>query len=451
MRMRRLWLLIQPSIFIVLLLFSITSWAASVQTFQLKNGLKILVKPDHRTAVVVSQLWYKVGGSYEPLGETGISHALEHMMFRGTSRYPNNQFSQLVAAQGGRENAQTSRDYTFYYEEFAANQLPLAFELEADRMQNLRISAADFAKEKQIILEERRLRIDDDPFSLTYEKFAQVACLNAYRNPVIGWVDDIQSLNAAKLKKWYRTWYAPNHATLVVVGDVDPSGVYQLAEKFFGPIPPSQLPALPNRSPQRSGSLKGKEQTVVVKTPAKLPWVLLGYRVPSLVTATPKWHAYALEVTAGILSSGHSARLNKKVVRALQLASEADAHYDLYDRLDGLFLLSAIPEKQTKPAALIKALLSEIKQLQEQRVTQPELTRVKNQVMVSQIYKKDSMFGEAKELGLLETIGLSWKLAEEYGKAIDAVTPEQIQFVAKRYLQPAQLTTGTLVPLTKKE
>ncbi len=418
-----------------------------MQEFNLPNGLKILVKEDHRAAVVVSQIWYKVGGSYEALGITGISHALEHMMFRGTSCHPGAKFSQLIAVEGGRENAQTSQDYTFYYEELAASQLALAFELEADRMRYLQLKKVDFDKEKQIILEERRLRVDDDPFSLAYEKFAEKAFLNTYRNPVIGFAKDIYALNVSKLKKWYQTWYAPNNATLVVVGDINPTAVYQLAEKFFAGLSTSVIPTTSSETFTTSPG----QQEIIIKLPAKLPWVLLGFRVPSLVTATPKWHAYALEVTAAILSSGRSARLNKKLIREQQLAADAEASYDLYNRLDGSFLISAIPEKKITLNQLKTALLDQIKQLQNTEVSQEELIRIKNQVMARQIYKKDSMFGEARELGLLETIGLSWKLADQYVTNIQAVTTEQIQFVAKRYLQEEKLTVGILEPRNMHE
>lgn len=413
-----------------------------MQAFRLKNGLKILVKPDNRTAVVVSQLWYRVGGSYEPLGITGISHALEHMMFRGTPRYPGSAFSHTVAAHGGRENAQTSRDYTFYYEEFAANELALAFELEADRMSNLSLTTKDFTKEKQIILEERHLRVDDDPFSLTYEKFSEKALPNAYQNPVIGWVQDIEKLTANKLRKWYETWYLPNNAILIVVGDVDAKHVYALAKKYFGHLPAGTLPPIYSHDVNTPMN----EQTITVKIPAKVPWVLLGYRAPSLVTAKPKWHAYALEVAAAILSSGQGARLGKQIVREKQLATEADVNYDLHDRLSGLFLLTGVPEKHVSPEQLKQALLDQVHQLQTTKVSEMELTRVKNQVMAREIYKKDSMFGQARQLGLLESIGLSWKLADEYLAKIEAVTPDHIQMVAKQYLRPEQLTTGILAP-----
>jgi len=413
-----------------------------VQEFQLENGLKILVKEDHRTAVVVSQLWYKVGGSYEPLGITGISHALEHMMFRGTLRYPNNQFSHLITAQGGRDNAQTSQDYTFYYEEFPTNQLSLAFELEADRMRCLTLSAKDFDKEKQVILEERRLRVDDDPFSLTYEQFVEKAFLNTYRNPVIGYLQDIKALNVSKLKKWYQTWYAPNNAILIVVGDVVSKEVYTLAKRFFSHLTASQIPSVSSQLIASSPL----NQEVMVRLPAKLPWLLLGYQVPSLNTARPKWHAYTLEIIAGILSNGHSSRLNKTIVRGNRVATEADANYDLHNRMDGLFLITSIPKKDVAVEELKKNLLEQVRLLQNNQVPLEELDRVKNQIMARQVYKKDSMFGQARELGILETIGLSWKLAYTYNANIEAVTVDQIQIVAKRYLQPDRLTVGTLVP-----
>jgi zinc protease len=429
---------------IIFFLFSTFAKAGNVQEFQLKNGLKIIVKEDHRTNVVVSQIWYKVGGSYEPDGITGISHALEHMMFRGTTHYPDSQFSHVVAAKGGRENAQTSQDYTFYYEELAANELPLAFALEADRMRNLLIRKTDFDKEKQIILEERRMRVEDDPFSRAYEQFSAAAFLNTYRNPVIGWVQDIEGLSAEKLRKWYEHWYSPNNATLVVVGDVDPKAVYNLAEKYFGGFSSSKIEPVSFPLKKDPG-----RQEFTIQIPAKLPWLLVGYRTPSLVTATPKWHAYALEVLSGILSSGNSSRLNKQLVREKRLATEADANYDLYDKLDGLFLITAIPKTKAATEDLKKSVLDQIEQLQTHPVTEEELTRVKNQIMARQVYKKDSLFGEGRELGLLETIGLSYKLADEYSTNIQAITPEQIQTVAKRYLRPEQLTIAVLMPLSQ--
>ncbi|HDJ86948.1 MAG TPA: insulinase family protein, partial [Chromatiales bacterium] len=223
---------------VLLLLFAPAVAAGPVHEYRLDNGLRVLVKEDHRAPVVVSQVWYKVGSGDEHGGITGISHALEHMMFQGTAKHPAGEFSRIVAANGGRENAFTGRDYTAYFQLLAKDRLPVSFELESDRMRNLSLKEADFRKEIQVVMEERRLRTDDNPQALTYERFNAAAFVSSpYHHPVIGWMDDLRNLKIGDLRAWYRRWYAPNNATLVVVGDVDPQAVLRLAERYFGPLP----------------------------------------------------------------------------------------------------------------------------------------------------------------------------------------------------------------------
>ena len=228
--------------------------AGAVHEYQLDNGLKLIVKEDHRAPVMVSQVWYKVGSSYEHDGITGVSHVLEHMMFKGTSAHPAGEFSRIIAENGGSENAFTSRDYTAYFQTMEKSRLPVSFELEADRMRNLVIPEQEFLKEVQVVMEERRMRTEDNPQSLTYEQFNATAYVNSpYRIPVIGWMDDLESMHVEDLKSWYRKWYAPNNATVVVVGDVDPDQVYALAKKYFGPLKPSEIePAKPSRKAEKS-------------------------------------------------------------------------------------------------------------------------------------------------------------------------------------------------------
>ena len=214
-----------------------------VHEFLLDNGLKVIVKEDHRAPIVVSQVWYKVGSSYEPAGATGVSHVLEHMMFKGTRDHPPGEFSKIIAANGGRENAFTGRDYTAYFQTLSKDRLEISFELEADRMRNLTLGQKEFEKEIEVVKEERRLRTEDKPTSLTYEQLSAVAYRNLpYANPVIGWMSDLENMTVEDLQHWYRLWYAPNNATLVVVGDVDPKQVLELAKRHFGPLKPEKIP-----------------------------------------------------------------------------------------------------------------------------------------------------------------------------------------------------------------
>jgi len=422
-----------------------TSNAAFADTheFMLRNGMKVIVKEDHRAPVVVQQVWYKVGSSYEHGGITGISHVLEHMMFKGTSRFPNGTFSEIIAEQGGRENAFTSRDYTAYYQVLAADRLEIAMRLEADRMRNLLMKEDDFQRERAVVQEERRLRTEDNPSALTYERFQATAYLNSpYGDPVIGWMEDLESLTLDDLKAWYRRWYAPNNATLVVVGDVDPDEVLHLARRYYGRIeagevePPKPRPEVPQHG----------ERRITVKAPAELPYVLLGYKVPVVMTAEEAWEPYALEVLAGILDGGSSARLSRNLVREREIVASAGAGYNAAARLQGLLMLDGTPAPGHDRAEVEKALREEVEKLRTRPVTAEELERVKAQVVAQEIYQRDSIQHQAMTLGALETVGLGWRLAADYAERIRAVTPEQVQAVAQKYLIADHLTVAHLDP-----
>jgi zinc protease len=423
--------------------------ASQVHEFKLDNGLKLIVKEDHRAPVVVSQVWYKVGSSYESEGITGISHMLEHMMFKGTDKHGPGEFSRIIAENGGRENAFTGADYTAYFENLERSRLAVAFELEADRMQNLRLEEKEFSKEKQVVLEERRLRTEDQPRAKVYEHFMATAYLNGpYRNPVIGWPADIQHLTLDDLKAWYRHWYAPNNATLVVVGDVDPKQVLELARRWFGKLSPGQIPPIkPRTEVEQVG-----EKRLTLRLPAELPYLIMGYKVPVLASLQEeqRWEAYALTVLAGILDGGESARLATRLVRGSQVAASASAGYDLYDRLPTLFLFDGTPAQGHTLAELERSLRDEVHKLQTDLVTPEELARVKAQVTAQAIYERDSMFYQAMQIGLLETVGLGWQRMEEYVDRIRQVTAEQVQEVARKYLIPDRLTVAYLEPLPVK-
>lgn len=257
-------------ILITLLMVLSCQTFSQVQEFTLNNGLKILVQEDHRAPIAVSMVWYDIGSADEPGGLTGVSHAIEHMMFKGTRKYPLGVFSKTIAAIGGQSNAFTNNDYTAFFEKIAASQLETSLQLEADRMNNLLLDANEFAKEIKVIQEERRLRTDDNPQALTFERFLATAHLAApYNHPVIGWMNDLQHMTANDLKTWYTTYYAPNNATLVVVGDVKAEQVHLLAEKYFGALAQHTIPA---RKEQLEPPALGKNPCRYT-APQNYPWL----------------------------------------------------------------------------------------------------------------------------------------------------------------------------------
>jgi zinc protease len=418
--------------------------AASIQEFKLDNGLKLVVQEDHRSPVVVSQVWYRAGSLDEVNGKTGVAHVLEHMMFKGTKQVKAGQFSRLIAAAGGKENAFTSTDYTCYFQQLEKSHLPLSFKLEADRMANLQLSDEEFAKEIKVVMEERRWRTDDKPQSKVNEAFqGTVYRAHPYSRPVIGFMNDLENMTAADAREWYNNWYAPNNATLVVVGDVKADEVYKLAKQHFGKLKPKVLPV---RKPQVEPEQVG-ERRIVVKAPAKLPYLLMGYHVPALNNPETDWEPYALEVLAGVLSGNPAARLNQRLVRETQLAIDASAGYDLMSRgRQSVFAMDATPSEGKTVVELEAALLQQIEIIKESGVTVEELERVKAGVIAADVYQRDSMFYQGMQIGTVETIGFPWKILEDYPNRLRAVTPEQVQAVARKYLLKDNLTVATLDP-----
>ncbi|WP_221894488.1 M16 family metallopeptidase [Bathymodiolus japonicus methanotrophic gill symbiont] len=435
-------------VLMVLMCCSFSVHANRVQERVLANGLKVLVKEEHRSPVVVSQIWYKVGSSYEPSGITGISHMLEHMMFKGTDSHPAGEFSEIIAANGGRENAFTGRDYTAYFQALEKSRLAISFELEADRMQHLHLLAAELTKELQVVMEERRMRTEDKPRAKLQEYLMAMAYSNSpYRNPVIGWPADIENYRIDDLQRWYQQWYAPNNAILIVVGDVHAEKVFKLAEQYFGAIPAREIAVL---KPQTEVPQVGVRR-MTIKLPAKVPYILMAYKVSSLKTVGQEWEAYALDVLATVLDGGESARLPARLQRGQQLASSVGAGYDLGGRLEELFMFEATPIKGKSLLDMEIALKTEIRALQRKVISAEELARVKAQVMANSIYEQDSLFYQAMKLGMAETVGLGWQTAEQYREKINQVTAEQVRLVADKYLVESQLSIAYLEPQTMSE
>lgn len=416
---------------------------SQVQEFILNNGLKILVKEDHRAPIAISMIWYNVGSSDEPGGITGISHVIEHMMFKGTVQYPQGVFSKTIADVGGQSNAFTSTDYTAFFEKLAAPQLAIGMKLEADRMNHLLMQAKEFNKEIKVIQEERRMRTDDNPQALAFERFLATAHLSSpYSHPVIGWMSDLKQLELKEVKAWYQTYYGPNNATLVVVGDVQANQVLKLATQYFDNMPKIKL--FPRKNQVEPPALGLKQVKILSST--QIPLIMIGYAVPGLNTAKNSSEAYTLELIAGILDAGDSSRFSKNLIHKQHVASAASAYYNIYTRYATQFIVYGVPSKNESLHSLKNSLLQEIELLKTHRIDDNELQRVKKQIIAQKTYEKDSIMGQAMELGILETIGLGWKKATDYQTAIQSITPEQIQVVAQHYFQERNSTEAILMP-----
>jgi zinc protease len=415
---------------------------ATVTDVTLDNGLRVIIKEDHRAPVAVSQLWYKAGSMDEFNGTTGVAHVLEHMMFKGTAKVPDGEFSKRVAAAGGRENAFTNRDTTVYFQQLQKDKLPIAFELEADRMANLQLKDEAFAKEIQVVMEERRMRTEDNPHAIVYEQLMSVAWqAHPYRRPIIGWMDDLENMSPQDARDWYARWYAPNNATLVVAGDVKPDEVLALARKEFGPLAKK---ALPVRKPQSEPSSRG-EKRITVKAPAKLPYILMSWHVPGLRDPEKDNMYWALQILGGILDGNDSARLKKSLVKDQRIAVEASASYDGLNRGPGMFLIDGTPAEGKRVAVFEQALKAEIARVQKEGVSEAELNRVKAQVIAADVYQRDSIFYQAMQLGELAVLGLPLELMKTRVEKLKSVTADQVKEAAK-LLSDDRLSVAVLDP-----
>ena len=447
--------ILTPLLLVTLSTFPTLPWAGSAatetrasaadRTFEqtLSNGMKIVVREDHRAPVMVSQVWYRIGSSYEHAGVTGVSHVLEHLMFKGTPKVPTGEFSKLIADHGGSENAFTSYDYTGYYQVMSANNLPLSLELEADRMINAIMPDEEFEKEIEVVKEERRLRIEDKPNAVAYERFTSAAYISSgYHNPIAGWMHDLENMTAQDARDWYKKWYVPNNAILVVVGDVKATEVFELAAKFFGPIPKGVIPTRPENKEIAGKGLR----RVNVDIPAKVPTLYIGYNVPGINTAEDSNDVYALRMLSGVLDGGYSARIETEMVRNQGIAASAGAGYGGFSLGDTLFYISGVPSDDHNIDDLEKAFNQQIQRLQTELAKPEELERVKAQIISGLVYQQDSISSQANQIGRMEAIGRSWKEAETMLEKLSAVTPEQIQAVANKYLVDANKTVTVLNP-----
>jgi zinc protease len=410
---------------------------------KLDNGLRVIVKPDRRAPVVVAMLWYKVGSIDELNGNTGIAHVLEHMAFKGTPTVGNGEYTRLISEAGGNFNAFTAHDATGYFASLQKSRLPLALRLEADRMVNLLLDAEEFKKEIRVVMEERRLRTEDRPRGLVSEQLmASALTAHPYRNPIIGWMNDLENMRIEDVRTFYKEWYAPNNALLVVVGDVEPREVFALAEEYFGPIRAAKLP---ERKPQNEPPQRGIRRATV-KAPAELPYLSIAFPVPLLRDAARDSEPYALEMLAAVLSGSEAARLRRTLMREERLVSGVSASYDGVARGPGFFYLGATPTPGRTVAEVEQALRREMAKIAEQGVDAEELERARAQAVAAHVYQRDSMFFQARQIGVLEISGIPHDTIDLQLAKLREVTSDQVREVARKYFRDDTLTIIDLDP-----
>jgi zinc protease len=428
---------------VVLGFFSAQPAAADPHEHILANGMKVLLVEVPKAPVATVQVWYKVGSRNEVMGRAGLSHMLEHMMFKGTAKYPKGSFSRLIRKNGGMDNAFTSQDFTAYFENLAADRVQLALEMEADRMQGLILDANELKTEREVVKEERRLRTEDDPQGALVEAlFAQAYFSHPYHWPVIGWFGDLDVMTLDDLQRHYDTYYSPNNATLIVVGDIKADQLLPTIKHLFEPIPrgPEPKPVA-----TMEGEQKG-ERRFLLKREAQVPFVMMGYRVPNYMSED----SYALDVLESILSHGKSSRLYQSLVYDQKLSLAVGAEYGLMQTDPGLFYFYALVSPGQKVEIVEEALNKEIRRLQTDPPTDQELQRAKNQVEAARIFEQDSNFRHAMLLGQAESIGAGWRKVDQFLERIRAVTARDVQRVAGQYLIEDTRTVGTLIPVPAK-
>ncbi|MCC6347802.1 MAG: insulinase family protein [Nitrospirales bacterium] len=417
---------------------------SSIREYTLKNGMKALLVEDHKTPLVTLQVWYKVGSVDEPIGKTGMSHLLEHMMFKGTPRYGSKEFSSIIQRNGGTDNAYTTREYTVYFQSIASDRAGIPISLESDRMSNLLLDPREIVSERSVVMEERRMRYEDDPQNLLHEEVTAMA-FNAhpYRWPVIGWMSDIASIEREQLYPYYKKYYSPDNAFIVIAGDITPDTVLPQLEKSFGTIPRAEAPR-PEASTKEQKQ-QGEKRVIMKKEAVELPYILIAYHVPPF----PHKDNYALDVLSSILSGGKSSRLYRDLVYEKRMAISAFTDYSSFYRDPFLFVLGATAAPGKEIETVEKELYAEIRGIAGEPPSDREVQKAKNNIEASFIFAQDSNYMKAQYAGMFEMMG-GWRLMDAYLEGIKKVTPAEVQAVAKRYFSDDNKTVGILLPLEKQ-
>ena len=425
--------------------------AANVREYSLPNGMKLIVRPDHRAPTAVHMLWVRVGSMDEVDGTSGVAHVLEHMMFKGTPTVKAGDFSRQVAALGGRENAFTSKDYTGFFQQIPANRLEQVMQLEADRFAHNQWSDEDFRKELEVVKEERRLRTEDNPHARLSEAMNAVAfTASPYRRPIVGWMSDLEAMTPDDARAFFKRWYTPTNAAVVVAGDVDPDAVYALAQKYYGGIAGHALPERkPRVEPEQSGLRR-----LDFKAPAEQASVTLAFKIPSFAPAAMDGEAdsdsndaLALTMLAAVLSGYDNARLDRALTQNDDhVADSASASCGLGARGPEMCFLYGVPSAGKTAAQVEAALRDQVALIAKEGVQEAELQRVKNQWIASEIYKLDSVFNQGRILGTNWAIGFPTDADEKLIARLRKVTGAQVQAVAAKYFGDDALTVATLLP-----
>ncbi len=424
------------------------SAAVGAQQFTLSNGMQLIVQPDRRAPTAVHMVWVRVGSMDEVDGKSGVAHVLEHMMFKGSKELAAGEFSRRVAALGGRDNAFTSRDYTGYYQQLPSNRLEDVMRLESDRFANNQWPDDEFRRELEVVKEERRMRTDDQPRAALFEQlYATAYTASTYRRPVIGWMKDLDAMTPDDARAFFRKWYVPSNAAVVVAGDVDVAEVRRLAEKYYG-----SLPAKPTPERQTQAEPEQKQlRRITVKLPAEQAFVALGFKVPGisqLETLGPQdKDALALLVLSEVLSGYSGARLERALEQGPnRVADSAGSSASVLARGPSMFMLTGVPAAGKTAAQVEAALRAQVARVAREGVNAAELERVKTQWIASNVYERDSVFHQAQGLGSYWSMHLPVDAEERLLQHLREVTSKQVQDVAARYFGDRQLTVATLDP-----
>ncbi|NWE24223.1 M16 family metallopeptidase [Pseudomonas gingeri] len=431
----------------LLLLPAVALAAPTPDTHELRldNGLKIIVREDHRAPVVAAQLWYKVGSSHEPPGESGLSHALEHMLFQGSSKVCPGHAFPIMERLGARINAFTNHDTTTYEYLMPRHALGVALEIMADQMSTAQLSPAAFQREIEVIKNERWQNVDDSPGELLDERMRAIAFgTSGYRTSTVGWQHDLERMSVQQLHRWYTAWYAPNNATLVVVGDVTAEEVETLARRYFADLPGRKLPEI--RQPLELN--EQGERRITLRTHNEFPSLLMAFNVPSLATAADPRSAHSLRLLNELLGVGAGSRIFSQLKFHEELITRAHSSYEAFNRGDGLLKIAVDLDIQGNPdpddvQARLWALLEA---LQKTPVSAQELDRARTRVLAKGVFARDSVEAQAQKIGLLESVGLSWKLDTQEQDHLKAVTPLDIQKAAQTYFVRERLSVALAIP-----
>jgi len=425
-------------LYLLFVLMPVSVFASEVKEFILNNGMKVIILEEHKAPAVTFQIWYRVGSKDEPNGKSGLSHLLEHMMFKGTKIYGASEFSRIIQKNGGTDNAFTTKDYTAYFEILPSDKINIAIELEADRMKNLVLDPKECVLERDVVVEERKMRYEDDPQNLLFEEVNAIAYkIHPYRRPVIGWMSEISSIERQDLYEYYSKYYSPNNAFIVVVGDINVEEVLRaIKDKFEGMSGSINTSILRFDEPEQSG-----ERRFILKKEAELPFVVIAYHVPNF----PHEDSFALDVLSLILAGGKSSRLYQSLVYERRIALNVSADYHGFNVFPYLFFISATVSPNGDVKEVESSIYNEIRKIVDEAPSEYEVQKAKNQLEASFIMDQDSIYMQAMKFGIFEILG-SWRLFDKYLEGIRKVTPTDIVNVAKKYFIEDKRIVGTLIP-----